>query len=138
MDPKLPPTKRDVVRLNLGDKAPRCPLCVNNERQHEHFMERKFEPNRGFFIFCCDNYKVAIRVDDPHVGQWEKAQETAGKAPCSVCGADTRYFSTGAGFAMVACPKRSCGATLRTANPKEDREAFGHEETTPDKPGLLQ
>ena len=39
--------KEKMRKFNLGGKAPRCPLC------HE-WMEKKWEPVRGFFIFACD------------------------------------------------------------------------------------
>ena len=62
--------KEKLRKFNLGGKAPRCPLC------HE-WMEKKWEPVRGFFIFACDTDRIGIRVDDPFVGQWEKAAEAA-------------------------------------------------------------
>ena len=131
--------KGDSKRLNLGGAAPRCPLCVNNERTREHFMEKKYtEHYGGCFIFVCEVYKVAIRVDDPFVGKWEAAYAKAGKIACPNCDADMRYFCTSVGFMKAVCPKKSCGASL--ANAQKDRHDHGgpNEVASPDAPGLLQ
>lgn len=119
--------------LNLGGKAPRCPLC------HE-FMDKKFDPTRGFFIFACDTVgscKIALRVDDPFIGRWDEAlhktTEGAGiPCPRPECGRPVRYFATSTGFVKIACPK--CKATMSNAEPDRDKNRV----TTPDAPGALQ
>lgn len=122
----------------LPPKAPRCPLCYDNANAKEHVMVEKFEPARGFNIYCCDRYHVACRVDDPHVGQWEKAAEKVGRIECPACNANMRIFTTSVGFMKAVCPKKSCGATLHNGTRRDDRTAFDMPETTPDNPGLLQ
>lgn len=121
-------------RLNLGGPAPRCPLC------HE-WMEKKFVPERGVFVFKCDTEKIAIRVDDPFVGKWEQALHTAN--PDGIicirpgCGTKVRYFATSVGFMMTKCPKKGCGTTLKGSEP--DRLTDTPDKLfSPDAPGTLQ
>ena len=107
-----------MKRFSLGGKAPRCPLC------HE-WMVKKFESNRGFFIWACDtpiSCRVALRVDDPLIGHWDRAfaqvEAESGKIPCPNprgCDGRVRYFATSAPFSKVYCPK--CGATLAMGEP---------------------
>lgn len=118
-------------RLNLGGKAPRCPLC------HE-FMVKKWEPNRGFFIFACDtpgSCGIACRVDDPFINKWEQALEKAGGVLCPrpTCERPMRYFATQAGFVKTFCPK--CKATVDNSEPDRDKESTAY---TPENPGTMQ
>lgn len=121
--------------LNLGGKAPRCPLC-------EGWMEKKFEPARGFFIFACDVDKIACRVDDPFVGRWDQALESSEKAtggrlecPNPGCSGRVRYFATSTGFARIKCAK--CGATATMSEP--DRKTDTPDKVyTPEAPGVVQ
>ena len=122
-----------IIRLN--EKAPHCPLCIRNENAAEHFMDRDFSAIKGFAIYSCPRYKVAIRTDDPFVNKWEQALELTGKIECPNCNAGMRYFATSTGYMKAVCPKKSCGATLGSA--EKDREV-GVTVGTPDKPGDLQ
>lgn len=126
MDKKL---IRDMGRLNIGGKVPRCPLCHG-------WMDRKFEPNRGIFIFTCDMpaCHIAIRVDDPFVNRWEEAYHKEGKILCMMPSCETalRYFCTSTGFMKVVCPK--CGFSQKTAEPDRDKT----KPTASEKPGLIQ
>lgn len=114
----MPSFLKTFAKLNLGGKAPRCPLCHS-------WMEKKWEPNRGFFIFACDtpgSCKIAIRVDDPFVGKWDAALEKVeGGVPCpnEQCQRPMRFFCTSADFMKGYCPK--CKATISNAAPDRDR-----------------
>ncbi len=120
--------------LLMGGKVPRCPLCLE-------FMVRKYEPTRGFFIFACDNEKIAIRVDDPFVNRWDQALATMPpdeKPQCPWCNADMRFFATSVGFMAAKCPKKGCGGMVKSGEvPKEEGEKLP-EIATPEKPSLLQ
>ncbi len=116
---------KTLSRLNLGGKAPRCPLCYE-------WMEKKFDSARGFFIFACHVDRVACRVDDPFVGRWEGNRE---KIACPNPRCDEtpmRFFATSTGFVKSVCPK--CKASISNAEPDRDKSV----EHTPDKPGVLQ
>jgi len=118
--------------LALGGKVPRCPLC------HE-WMVKKYEPNRGFFIFACDttgSCKIACRIDDPFIGRWEEALEKEGGILCPRpgCEAFMRLFATGTGFVKSFCPK--CRATLSNAQPDRDKEG-GAPIASPDGPRAI-
>ena len=123
--------KRATQRFNLNVKTPRCPLC------HD-WMVRTFEKQRGLFIFLCELDEIAIRVDDPFVGQWDKALHNAtGRLgiPCPrpSCEAKMRYFATQVGFMKAKCPK--CMATLSSKESGRPKDKVTY---TPDKPGAAQ
>lgn len=151
--------KKDFQKYNMGSAAPWCPLCIKNANATEHKLERHFVAERGLLVFKCDRYKVAIRVDDPFVGLWEKVlgrmdPETLEGLKCPVpsCRTPMRYFATSVGYMKAACPKKGCGATIasseveRTPLEKSLLEAAESGEGqigvdkvyTPEKPGSLQ
>lgn len=129
-----PPTRHDKQRFNLGGKAPRCPLCLN-------FMEKMWHPIRQLFIFKCDtpgSCGVALRVDDPFVGRWDRALEKAGGiVPCpnprcpKFPDGPMRFFATMVGFVKGYCP--ACHATI--SNKEPDRKTDEPQKLyTPDAP----
>lgn len=97
-----------IIRLN--SKTPTCPLC-------HKAMEREYVIQRNMFVWKCDKDRVAIAVDDPMVGKWDRAHEQAGKVECPACNASMRFFSTSIGFMKAVCPKKKCGASLSNAEP---------------------
>lgn len=151
--------KADFQKYNLGRAAPWCPLCIKNANAKEHKMERHFAEARGVVVFKCDRYKVAIRVDDPFVGMWEKVLDRMDpetleglKCPVPSCRTPMRYFATSIGYMKAACPKKGCGAAIASgevrAKPVEksllEAAASGEGEVgvdkvyTPEKPGSVQ
>ena len=110
-----------------------------------------------------DHLKVAIRVDDPFVGLWEKVlakmdHETLDglRCPVATCRTPMRYFCTSAGYMKAACPTKGCGASMSAGEVKEkpleqvlktslleaaesnEGQAGIDKVYSPDKPGALQ
>ena len=155
--------KGDFQKYNLGTKAPWCPLCLKNANAIEHHMDRHWVEARRLIVFKCDRWKVAIRVDDPFVGLWEKVlakmdHETLDgpRCPVATCRTPMRYFCTSAGYMKAACPTKGCGASMSAGEVKEkpleqvrktslleaaesnEGQAGIDKVYSPDKPGALQ
>ena len=118
-------------------------------------MERIYVPERHLFVFKCDYYKVAIRVDDPFVGKWDfilHRMEPEDRPKCPLCQTEMRYFATSVGYMKAVCPKAGCGATcaaseaerkpLEKSLPEAAESGAGEAGVdkvyTPEKPGALQ
>jgi len=80
-------------------------------------MELAYEPVRKIQIFRCKTDEIAVNIMDPVVGKWEKHE----KVPCPNCGADMRVFFTSVGFMLAKCPKKGCGAEVKTHNVYGDK-----------------
>lgn len=124
-----------------GSKAPFCPLCHKRmERKYVTAPAPKEKPSLLLKpvvqplieVFACDRDRVAIRVNDPFCGQWDKALERSGKIECPNCNAAMRYFATSTGYMKCVCPKCK---TETTASEPDRTESNPH---TPDKPGVAQ
>lgn len=153
------PKKKDFQKYNLGRLAPWCPLCLKNDNATEHKMERHYVEERKLIVFKCDRWRVAIRVDDPFVGLWEKVLDRMDpetkdglRCPMPSCRTPMRYFATSVGFMKAVCPKKGCGAAIAASEAERKpieksllEAAEAGEGTpgvdkvyTPEKPGTLQ
>ena len=150
--------KLPLQKYNLSTPAPWCPLCIKNANATEHHMERHYVAARNLLVFKCDRYKVAIRVDDPFVGLWEKVLDRMDpesleglRCPMPKCRTAMRYFATSVGYMKAACPAKGCGATMSAGESERkplekslpeaaesgEGEAGVDKVYTPDNPGRL-
>lgn len=104
--------KREVDFNKLRKSPPRCPLCLTP-------MELQWDSVRGIEVFACHKDEIKIAVTDPMVGRWEEKRE---KVPCPLCDTNMRVFFTSVGYMRGKCPKKSCGAVIKTSNAWADRK----------------
>jgi len=83
-------------------------------------MALEYDVIRGIKVFACHKDEIKIAVTDPLVGKWEEKRE---KIPCPLCDTNMRVFFTSVGFMKAKCPKKTCGAVVKTSNVWEDRKA---------------
>ena len=92
---------------NLMKAPPRCPLCGTP-------MSVEFDSIRNIKVFACHKERIAVAVTDPLVGRWEEKREDV--VPCPMCDTNMKLFFTSTGFLMAKCPRKKCGAIVKSSN----------------------
>jgi len=93
----------------IGEKNPECPLC-NKPFDFQEYIGNQF--------YVCHKDKVAIMVDDPMVGVWNKHKdlESGLEIECAnpKCKEKMNMFCRSDGFMKAVCPNPRCGAEVST------------------------